>query len=105
MSDYIFIYKTNGFYLGFIRNGSLYSRDGIYIGWTDGNFAWDTVGRFRGTITTFKNYKYILMNRLTMPSAPRIPKTPSPPEVPPAPQDNIAPINLPPEFRDGFNGS
>lgn len=105
MDNTIFVYKTNGFYLGFIRNGFLFSRDGIYMGWVEGNFVWDAKGKFRGAITEINNHKYILNNRLAMPPVPRMPKLPSATEIPPIPQANIIPINLSPELSDGFNGN
>jgi len=104
MDNTIFIYKTNGFYLGFIRNGFLFSRDGIYMSWVEGNFVWDSKGKFRGVVTEIGGNKYIILNRLTIPPASRIPKPPPAPEMPPAPRSNIVPINLSPELVDGFNG-
>ena len=38
------IYKMSGMYLGFISNGFLFSRDGDYLGWIDGQYVWDRVG-------------------------------------------------------------
>ena len=105
MDNTIFIYKTNGFYFGFIRNGFLFSRDGIYMGWIEGDFVWDAKGRFRGTVTEISSYKYIIVNKLSMSPAPKMPKLPSSPETPPISPANIVPINLSPEFTDGFNGN
>lgn len=100
--DGIYIYKSNGFYLGFIKNGYLYSRDGIYLGWLEGNIVWDAKGQFRGTIADLNNHKYILTNRFTLSPASRTPKEIPSPTVPLTPQPNIAPISLSVEFTDGF---
>src|SRR3989344_5551868 len=98
MDNTIYIYKINGFYFGFIRNGFLFSRDGIYMGWVEGKFVWDKTGKFRGIVTDINNYKYILINRLSMPPIPRMAKVPPIPEIPPMPQANIVPINVSPEY-------
>lgn len=101
----MFIYKTNGFYFGFIKNGFLFSRDGIYMGWVEGNFVWDLKGKFRGVVTEINGNKYIILNRLSIPPAPKTPKLPSASEISPPQQSNIVPINLSPELIDGFNGN
>jgi hypothetical protein len=99
----IFIYKSNGFYFGFIRNDYLFSRDGIYLGWIEGKIVWDAGGRFRGVLVDYGNdHFYILSNRFAMPPAARTPKATSSNVVPPAPRSNIAPISLPVELSDSF---
>jgi len=35
MTTYIF--KSNGIYLGFLHMGNVFSRDGVYLGWVEGN--------------------------------------------------------------------
>ena len=75
------------------------------MGWAEGNFIWDSKGKFRGAITPIGEYKYILNSRLSIPPLPRIPKASPSQENPPAPKANIAPITISPEFLDGFNGS
>lgn len=105
MDNTIFIYKTNGFYFGFIKNGFLFSRDGIYLGWVEGDFVWDLRGKFRGAVTEVAGHNYILLNRLSIAPAPRIPKAPLAPEMSLTPQSNIAPVSLSPELVDGFNGN
>jgi hypothetical protein len=93
------IYRTNGTYLGFISNGSLFSRDGEYLGWIEGQFAWDKSGRFRGQLW---NGKYVIFNRFAiqpLPKAPRI--APNPPALP-DPPPNIPPVNPPTGWVDGF---
>jgi hypothetical protein len=37
----IYIYKSNGNYFGFIRNGYLYSRDGVCLAWVEDDYVWD----------------------------------------------------------------
>lgn len=104
MDNTIYIYKTNGFYLGFIRNGFLFSGQGVYMGWVEGNFVWDSKGRFRGIITEINGHKYIILNRLSISPVARPPKLPQNQEIPPNPQPNIVRITLSPELSDGFNG-
>lgn len=95
-----YIYKISGIYLGFIVNGTLYSRDGDYLGWIEGRFAWDTTGRFRGQIW---NEKYIITNRFGVQPLPKTPR-PEPEEAPtlPDPPPNIGPVTLPTGWADSF---
>ena len=102
MEEIIYIYKSNGFYFGFIKNGFLFSRDGIYCGWIERGFVWDEKGHFRGVLT---DNKYILVKRFAIPPISRTPKIAPAKEIPPAPPANIAPIALPPELIDAFNGN
>jgi hypothetical protein len=100
MSTEQFIYKSNGNYLGFIRDGLIFSRDGIYLGWIEAPYVWDASGRFRGIL--FEN-KYILNNKLTIPAISRpakiVPNAATIPNSPP----NVNPIQLPIGVEDSFN--
>jgi hypothetical protein len=98
-----FVYKSNGFYLGYIRNGYLISRDGVYLGWIEGNYAWDSRGLFRGMLSDINNHKYILFDRFALPPVPRTPKNMPALGPIPTPPSNIAPITLPVQMVDGFN--
>lgn len=102
MSDNIFIYFSNGFYLGFINSGYLYSRDGICLGWIEGQYIWDLDGRFRGAIVDLNANKYILRNRFALPPISRPPKGPVGPMAPPSPPANINPVSLPANIIDAF---
>lgn len=103
-SSPVYIYKSNGFYFGFISNGTLYSRDGIYLGWIEGNFVWDSKGRFRGTIVDVNGNKLILINRFTMIPPQRTPiPYPAASVTIPNPPSNIAPMSLSVEVKDGFD--
>lgn len=104
MENIIYIFKSNGFYFGFIKNDFLFSRNGIYLGWIERNFVWDRNGRFRGVIRDINGEKYILINRFTILPVSRTPKTAPPTEIPPPPKNNILPITLSPELIDAFNG-
>jgi hypothetical protein len=97
-----YIYKSNGYYLGFIQDGFLFDPNGVYIGWVDGKFVWDKSGFFRGVLTPMDNSKnYILSERFSIKPIPRSPKTIGN-VVPLSPPSNINPINLPPNMGDGF---
>ena len=96
------IYKSNGTYLGFVHNGSIFSRDSAYLGWLEGNYVWDDKGRFRGTLKEIGGHNYVLLNQLQLQPIPRLPKLPPLPPFPPLPQSNVGPISLPVGFIDGF---
>jgi len=100
----MYIYLMNGFYLGFISNGYLYSRDGICLGWLeDEKFVWDLDGKFRGSLYEAKNkYHYIIKRRFGLPPLSRPNKGPIPSISPLAPPENIKPIDLGVEIIDGF---
>jgi hypothetical protein len=97
-----YIFKSNGFYLGFIKNDFLYSRDGIYLGWIEKDFVWDQNGQFRGLLIEKEGHKYILTKRFTMLPAARQPRVSTAHVAPPPPLANIAPISLPVDLQDGF---
>lgn len=93
------IFRTNGIYLGFILNDSLFSRDGEYLGWIENDFVWDSKGRFRGK--KFQD-KYIIFNRFAVPPVSRQPRPVlNVPAIPPPPV-NLQPIVLPPGWVDSF---
>lgn len=96
------IYKTSGIYLGFLNNDLLFSRDGDYLGWTEGQFVWDSTGKFRGMIAEIKGNKYILKDRFSMPPLTKPPKAVNTAVNPPTAPANIAPITLPVNLVDAF---
>ncbi len=100
--QYTYIFRSNGFYLGFIVSGNLYSRDGIYLGWLEGNFVWDKSGRFKGILTKINENHYIVFNQFTMPPVVRPAKPNAPQVTPPTPLANIASVTLPIQFSDAF---
>ena len=100
MPEYVF--RSNGNYLGFISNGNLFSRDGEYLGWTEGDLVWDSNGHFRGKITIISSRNYILKNAYLIPPIPKVPRVPPSFQVPPAPPLNAAPIILPIGLKDSF---
>jgi hypothetical protein len=98
----MFIFRSNGNYLGFFSNNFLFSRDGVYLGWVENNLVWDVRGSFRGQTIKIGNNFYIIKNTLTISPIPRIPKlVPIPPALP-IPQSNILPVQLPIGFVDSF---
>ena len=97
-----FVYKSNGFYLGFINGTDLFSRDGIYMGWIDGTHVWDARGIYRGELVLIGGTRYILRNRFIMPPVSRNPRSIPAAALPPAPPANIRPISLPVESIDAF---
>jgi len=96
------IFKSNGYYLGFIQNSFLFSRDGIYLGWIEGQYVWDAGGKFRGMIVNMTGHNYILLNQFVIPPLSKSPK--AAPGVPslPLPEANIPPVNLPIGWVDAF---
>ena len=96
------VFKSNGFYLGFSSGGNLFSRDGAYLGWIEGNFVWDALGQYRGQVTVVNGNNYILKNMYAVSPIPRIPRPhPAIPPIP-APPQNVLPISLSIDMRDGF---
>lgn len=97
--DIKYLFKTNGLYTGFIHDGNIFSRDGVYIGWLDGKYVWDSAGNFRGEL---HDDKFILKNQLIIPASSRPSK--APPLVPqlPNPAPNILPYVPPVGFTDAF---
>lgn len=94
------IFRTNGIYIGFIKNNYIFSRDGEYLGWVEeNNFCWDLKGRFKGQIYMDK---YIILNQFTVIPLPRMPKMPPITPALPNPPANIVPISLPVGFVDSF---
>jgi hypothetical protein len=103
MNKELFIFLSNGNYLGFINNGYLYSRDGQYLGWLEGDFVWDSSGRFRGALIDVNNNKYVVINTLAVQPLPRVPRAnPMGQTVLPPPPPNVSPIALPVGFKDGY---
>jgi hypothetical protein len=101
--SYTYVYKTNGFYLGFISGGNLFSRDGVYLGWVEENFVWDAQGQFRGELSVLGDNYYILKNMFAVPPIPKIPKPSSSVPILPNPPANIAPVIIPQVgVQDGF---
>jgi len=96
------IFKSTGQYLGFIKNGTLYSRDGNYLGWSEGKYIWDASGNFRGELTERNNNFYILKNILAVPPIPKSPKSGALAPTIPNPRPNISPIPLQIHLKDGF---
>ena len=99
-----FVFRPTGLYLGFIVNGVLFSRDGVYLGWAESSFVWDAAGRFRGQLlnTHVQNNKYLVYNKFGVQPVPKPPRdAPIPPALPPPPQ-NIASISLPTGWGDAF---
>ena len=96
-----FVYRSNGYYLGFIKDGFLFDPNGIYLGWLEGKFVWDKRGFFRGVLTSIEDKNYILLEKFSILPTPRSPKTAN--NVAPLdPPPNIRPINLPVDIVDGF---
>ena len=98
----IFIFRTNGFYLGFLQAGNLFSRDGVYLGWLEGVFIWDASGQYRGQLVQIGGYYYILKNMYAVPPIPRVPRFATiSPTLPPPPINGV-PISPPIGYKDGF---
>jgi hypothetical protein len=102
MGNEKYLFRSNGQYLGFISSDNIYSRDGIFLGWMEGNIAWDFQGKFRGILFPRNNFNYIIRDRLTIPPVSRTPKTAPNLSTLPQPQANISPTTLPVGFEDSF---
>lgn len=98
-----YIFKSSGFYLGFISNSFIFSQNGVYLGWIDENkYVWDKDGKYRGSLSVIESHQYVLRYQYTIPPIPRAPKAPSPTPTIPPPMSNIAPVVLPIGFEDAF---
>jgi hypothetical protein len=104
----LFIYKSNGQYMGFARYNNLYTRDGIYLGYIKGNFAWDAQGQFRGSLTPIETQQgtkiFVIKNMFAINPYPQEAKQMNnlaiselPLQLPP-----ISPITLDVGYVDGF---
>jgi len=103
MTDYIF--KSSWQYLGFIKNGNIFSWNGQYLGWIESGYVWDVSGQFKGEIKEINGHSYILRNMYVLPPLPKTPKGHASDEPLPAvpPQMNITPISSPEiGWVDGF---
>ncbi len=106
MGTDIFIFKSEGNYLGFIRNNFVFSRDGIYLGWVEQidhhQAIWDSEGKFRGLLIEKNSNHYILTRKFEMPPFSRTPKKIENVQIPPDPPPNVPPMTLPVDFEDAF---
>jgi hypothetical protein len=107
MNEVMYIFKSNGFYIGFINNNFFYNQNGIYLGWVEGQFVYDAEGKFRGMIYSAKltdhpNYSYIFRHKFTMPPISKPPKPSIPNTAPPNPVPLIPPITLDVKWEDAF---
>jgi len=97
------IYKSTGLYLGFIYNQNLFSRDGNYLGWVNGqNYVWDKNGNYAGQLKQY-NGRYSIVKHIYDLSP--VSKIPQPfPETPilPNPPPNLPEISLPVGEVDAF---
>ena len=97
------IFQSNGQYLGFTReDGYILSRDGIYLGWLEGDFAWDKDGQFRGKLYQINGNYYILRNVYSVAPVPKTPRLSPSVSAIPNPLPNVAPVQLQIGLKDGF---
>lgn len=99
----IYIFKSNGNYIGFVSGNNIFSRDGVYLGWVENNLVWDARGNFRGQLIELNNNHYVLKNSFSIQPIPRVPKIPPTSPIPPVPPVNILPITLPIGYEDAFS--
>lgn len=99
----IYFFNTRGFYIGFIENNILFSRDGEYLGWLEGNIVWNSNGQYIGQLVDIGGNKYVLRNMFIISPLPRVPRVMPSPPAPPSPVSNIAPISSPIGWEDVFN--
>lgn len=99
----IYVHRTTGTYLGFINDDRLFSRDGVYLAWLEGNIVWDgATGEFKGKLYEIDGHHYILRNKFTVNPIPKVPKIPPLiPAVPP-PVANIPSISIKIGYEDSF---
>ena len=95
-------FRTTGIYIGFIFNGFVFSRDGEYLGWQEGQNIWGKDGQFKGSVYELNGAHYILKNRFQISPIPRMPKLPPLPPTPPIPQLNKLPILVGIGLEDAF---
>lgn len=81
MSD---LFSWGGKYVGFMRGGNIFDRNGNYRGWVEADGrAWDDRGNFIGNLV---EGNYIMKNQMTVPPVPRVPRVPPVPPVPQLPR-------------------
>ena len=98
----IFIYRSNGNYLGFISDGNFFSRDGVYWGWVEGDLVWHSTGKYAGELKEISGHIYIIRNMYRLQPIPKSPKKfPDIPTIPDTPR-NIRAVNLPIGYQDAF---
>lgn len=100
-----FLYKSNGNYLGFIQNDTIFDRDGNSLGWLEGAFVWDSFGRFRGSLiksATNNQVFYVWLNKFAISPLPKNPRPTSIVTAIPSPPPNIPPVTLPVGWIDSF---
>jgi hypothetical protein len=103
MNNPIFIFQTNGTYTGYVDNGYLYTRDGLFLGWVENdNNVYDRKGNYRGRLSLLGANYYILKNRFNLNPLPKPPTT-SPPAHQPVPaQNSIPPVTPSLGLEDAF---
>ena len=101
MSDKL-IFKSNGNYLGFVRENNIFSRDGDFLGWIDNINAWDKSGAYRGELKSISGNSYILKNQYAVPPLPKAAKSVSNNFELPNPPANIASVEIPIGYVDAF---
>ena len=87
--DTVFIFRWEGEYYGFLCQGRLYDRQGMYQGWLDSKrqvWRWD--GSHLGEL---KHENYILRNLHRPEADPKFPKPYPHPPLPPEPRKNRPP--------------
>lgn len=100
------LYRSNGNYLGFIQDDIIFNRDGIPLGWMEGNFAWDVMGKFRGNLIKTQLGRddtfYVWLNKFSLLPLQRSPRVIQPVAPLRPTTDNIPPINPPVGWIDAF---
>jgi hypothetical protein len=88
------LFAWSGEYVGFVRNGRMFSREGNYFGWIDEDRrVWSSSGAYMGN---YVDGGYVLRNRLKIAPVNRVPKVaPIPPFAPFAPFNKFARFERP----------
>lgn len=100
--DDTYIYKSTGQPLGFIRNDNLYSPYGVYLGWKEDKYIWDSNGQFRGNLNKIGDQYYILKYLFDLAPIPQSPRRPPNETQLPTIPNFINPAVLPIGYKDGF---
>lgn len=99
----MFAFNLAGKYIGFVKNNNFYSPSGDYLGWVEEGHVWDKEGFYRGKIIPEGGAESIhILKDISFIDPPSRPKREEGPAQQEQPQKDIAALNMPFNFKDGF---
>jgi hypothetical protein len=100
----MFLFRSNGQYLGFITGDNIFDRDGRFIGWKSVETVWGANGQYRGQLSRIGSTQnfYVVKYIFAVAPIPQIPRVVDINKSLPVPPANILPVHLQAGFVDGF---